>query len=250
MAGRKPTTTTNKTASVTRRETAQKRTPKKAETVPQEKKEEFTEATPVPAEKPPMFTAAEVQAMIAQAVAQAQAQAQTAPQIVQISQDVEKVHFLWQAEVADDNVVTFGDGGMYGRITGKSGTFYVPKPDVSRILTSMNRHFLDKRWLIVVSGLNEEERENLGVNYKEGEILDRKAFKQMLDLGDNIIPIYRDLCDGHKEMVAKRYYEAFKAGKKYPRERIIALKDASGTCEGAAIAFKTIIEEMNAADAN
>ena len=56
-----------------------------------------------PGQSAKTFTEEEVQAMIAKAVAQAQAQA--APQVVQISQNVEKVHFLWQAEVADDNVV-------------------------------------------------------------------------------------------------------------------------------------------------
>ena len=193
------------------------------------------------------FTEEEVQAMIAKAVAQAQAQA--APQVVQIAQNVEKVHFLWQAEVADDNVVMFGDGGMYGRITGKTGSFYVPKSDISRIMDSQTRHFIEKRWLMIVSGLTDEERETIGADYKEGEILDKKAFKQMLELGDEIIPIYRELCDGHKEMVAKRYYEAYKTGKKAPRERIVALKEASGSCEAAALAFKAILEGMNEAEA-
>lgn len=237
MAEKKTTTTTRKKAS-----TAAKKT-ENAKTDAVKNEEAKTET----AQTAKTFTEAEVQEMIARAVAQAQAQA--APQIVQIAQSEEKVHFLWQAEVADDNVVLFGDGGMYGRITGKSGSFYVPKSDLSRIMDSLNRHFLEKRWLIIVSGLNEEERETLGVDYKEGEILDKKAFKQMLELGDEIIPIYAELCDGHKEMVAKRYYEAFKAGRKHPRERIVALKDASGSCEGAAAAFKAIIEEMNAAEA-
>lgn len=237
MAEKKTTTTTRKKASTSAKKTENAKT--------DAVKNEEAKTETVKAVK--TFTEAEVQEMIARAVAQAQAQA--APQIVQIAQNEERVHFLWQAEVADDNVVLFGDGGMYGRITGKTGSFYVPKSDLSRIMDSHNRHFMEKRWLIVVSGLSEEERETLGVDYKEGEILDKKAFKQMLELGDEIIPIYAELCDGHKEMVAKRYYEAFRAGRKQPRERIVALKDASGECESAAAAFRAIIEEMNAAEA-
>ena len=106
------------------------------------------------------------------------------PQIIVAAPDNgERVHFLWQAEVANDNVVEFGDGGMYGRIVGKSGHFYVPKNDMSRILDSAARYYLDNRWLIVVSGLTEDEREALGVNYREGEILYEKAFQRITELG-------------------------------------------------------------------
>ena len=238
MAEKKTTTTTKK-------RTYTKRTESAAPAAEKAVKAEEVKTEEMPAAR--TYTEAELQEIVARAVAQAQANAR--PQIVQIAQETEKVHFLWLAEVSDDNVVTFGDGGMYGRITGKVGTFYVPKSDVSRILDSMNRYFLKKRWLIVLSGLNDEEREGLGVDYKEGEILDRKAFQNMLSLGDDIIPIYMELCDGHKEMVAKRYYEAFKDGKPMSRERIVALKDASGNCESAAVAFRTIVEQMNARDA-
>lgn len=51
----------------------------------------------------------------------------------------------------------------------------MPKPDLSRILTEMNRRFMAQRWLLVVSGLTDEEREALGVDYKSGEVLDKRA---------------------------------------------------------------------------
>ena len=167
------------------------------------------------------------------------------PQIIVATPDNgERVHFLWQAEVAHDNTVEFGDGGMYGRIVGKTGSFYVPKNDLSRVLDSAARLYLDKRWLIIVSGLTEDEREALGVDYREGEILDKRAFAKLLEMDrDELVSIYRELCDSHKEMVAKRFYEAFKDGKAVSRETVVALNGVSPI-----EAFKAIISDMNEAD--
>lgn len=172
------------------------------------------------------------------------------PQVVQVMADTEKVHFLWQAEVSDSNVVHFGDGGMYGRIVGKTGSFYVPKSDLSRVLTEVNRLHLKRRWLIIVSGLDEEERVALGVDYKEGELLDKRAFAKMVDLGDEILEIYPALCEGHKRMVAQRYAEAFhKNNPNVTRERILALNAMSKEAGSEKGDFTPIIEMMNQRDA-
>ena len=172
------------------------------------------------------------------------------PQVVQVMADTEKVHFLWQAEVSDSNVVHFGDGGMYGRIVGKTGSFYVPKSDLSRVLTEVNRLHLKRRWLIIVSGLDDEERVALGVDYKEGELLDKRAFAKMVDLGDEILEIYPALCDGHKKMVAQRYAEAFhKNNPNVTRERVLALNAMSKEAGSEKGDFTPIIEMMNQRDA-
>lgn len=172
------------------------------------------------------------------------------PQVVQVMADTEKVHFLWQAEVSDSNVVHFGDGGMYGRIVGKTGSFYVPKSDLSRVLTEVNRLHLKRRWLIIVSGLDDEERIALGVDYKEGELLDKRAFAKMVDLGDEILEIYPALCEGHKKMVAQRYAEAFrKNNPNVTRERVLALNAMSKEAGSEKGDFAPIIEMMNQRDA-
>lgn len=172
------------------------------------------------------------------------------PQVVQVMADTEKVHFLWQAEVSDSNVVHFGDGGMYGRIVGKTGSFYVPKSDLSRVLTEVNRLHLKRRWLIIVSGLDDEERAALGVDYKEGELLDKRAFAKMVDLGDEILKIYPALCEGHKKMVAQRYAEAFhKNNPNVTRERVLALNAMSKEAGSEKGDFTPIIEMMNQRDA-
>lgn len=164
----------------------------------------------------------ELKAQIAQLMATIETmKAAPAPQVVAVSADTPKVSFLWQAEVADDNVVDFGP---YGSITGKTGKFFVPKAELSRVLDTMTRNFLAKRWLIVLGGLDEDEAEALGVNYKEGELLDEKAFEKIIGMGKDILEIFSDLCESHKKIVAKRYYEAWQSGKsEIDREVVIAL---------------------------
>lgn len=204
---------------------------------------------------PVMYTAEQVQQMMKEAAAAAVAEAlknipkQAAPQIVQVSTSAEQVHFLWMAPVADDNVVQFGDGGMYGNIVGKTGSFYVPKPDLSRILTEMNRRFMAQRWLLVVSGLTDEEREALGVDYKPGEVLDKKAFAKLVELGDELLNIYPALCEGHKVMAAQMYADAYRQGSRYvTRERTVKLNALSKRKGHEKGDFITIIEDMNEKD--
>lgn len=209
-------------------------------------------------EQPPapvMYTAEQVQQMMKEAAAAAVAEAlknipqQAAPQIVQVSTSAEQVHFLWMAPVADDNVVQFGDGGMYGNIVGKTGSFYVPKPDLSRILTEMNRRFMAQRWLLVVSGLTDEEREALGVDYKPGEVLDKRAFAKLVELGDELLNIYPALCEGHKVMAAQMYADAYRQGSRYvTRERTVKLNALSKRKGHEKGDFIAIIEDMNEKD--
>ena len=214
------------------------------------------QAEPETPAAPVMYTAEQVQQMMKEAAAAAVAEAlknipqQTAPQIVQVSTSAEQVHFLWMAPVADDNVVQFGDGGMYGNIVGKTGSFYVPKPDLSRILTEMNRRFMAQRWLLVVSGLTDEEREALGVDYKSGEVLDKRAFAKLVELGDELLDIYPALCEGHKVMAAQMYADAYRQGSRYvTRERTVKLNALSKRKGHEKGDFIAIIEDMNEKDA-
>lgn len=172
------------------------------------------------------------------------------PQVIQVAADVERVYFLWQAEVADYNLVTFGPGGMYGSITGKTGTFSVPKNELSRILDNRTRNFLEKRWLIVVDGMTDDEREALGVSYADGEVLDRKVFSRMVDLSkDEICEVYEKLCESHKEMVGRRFYEAWQnMNPAVTREKVIALRNITRDKGLDIKAFQTILQEMNASE--
>ena len=78
------------------------------------------------------------------------------PHVVQVMADTEKVVLRFQAEVADDNVATFGPEGMYGQVTGKTGTITVPKSEWSRFYNESVRNMIYRRWLIVLSGMDEQ----------------------------------------------------------------------------------------------
>ena len=177
-------------------------------------------------------------------------QAQSAPQVVQVApQETEKVHCLFEAEVANDNIFSIGENGRYGRIIGKTGSFFVPKNELSSVMDSAFRAMLENRWIIIVSGLTDEEREAFGVDYKEGEYLDKRAFAKLVDMGEEILEIYPKLCKGHQEMVAKRYYEAYVNGNpKVTRELVVELNKLSKKAGSEKGDFIGIIEMMNEAD--
>lgn len=188
---------------------------------------------------------AALEAQVRQLTAQLEQKSQ--PQVIQISGDEEQVHFLWQAEVANDNVVTFGDRGMYGSIVGKTGSFYVPKRDLSRMLDERTRYFLDKRWLLVISGLTQEEREALGVDYTSGEVLDKGYFDKLVELGDEIFSLYPALCPSHRRIVAQRYWDAYQKGDgAVTRERVSRLNELSRVAGSEKGEFIRILEDMNA----
>lgn len=171
-------------------------------------------------------------------------QAQAQPQVIYSAASTERVHFLWIANVADDNVVEFGPGGMYGRVVGKTGSFFVPKDEMSRMLDSAARYYMNQRWLIVVNGLTDDEREAMGVAYKEGELLDVDTFRKIAKKPkDELAEIYSELCDSHKEMVAARLHEEFEKGNNVDRETVKALNKIYPS-----VAFKDIIEKMNQDD--
>lgn len=203
---------------------------------------------PAPVEK--TFTETEMQEMIAKAVAEALAKQQTVPQIVQVAADVEKVHFLWQAEVADDNRLTIGGTNSgYAPIIGKYGEFVIPKSELSRVMDERFREWMRKRWIIVVSGLTDEEREIYGVAYKDGETLDKMAFSRMVELEEKILDVYPKLCEGHREMVAKRYYEAYMDKNPHVRRDVVTrLNDMSIELGSENGDFDAIIAAMNEAD--
>lgn len=163
-------------------------------------------------EAPKTFTEEDVQRMIAEALAR---QAETfKPQVIQVSQGDKKVVIRFQAEVADDNVAVFGAGGYYGQITGKSGMLTVPKSEfTSRFLDESARWMLKHRWLIVLDGLDEQERELYGVNYREGEYMDDMAFAKMLDMPEEeMLEVYPKLCLPYREMVARRFVTGYQSG--------------------------------------
>ena len=181
-------------------------------------------------------------AMMEGQMAQQAAQPQ---RIIVAPADSERVWFLWMADVCEENQILIGENGQYGRIVGQTGTFYVPKQDLSRVMDSAFRYYLEHRWLIVLSGLTDEEKEALGVNYREGEVLNEKAFRSIAKMGEDLLEIFPALCEEHKEMVASKYHDAYMAGEPIKRDMVLKLNKIYPN-----VAFKDILEDMNFKEAN
>lgn len=198
--------TGRKTRATTRKKTTVEKVPSEpVQAVETANKAEETVSAPV-------YTADDVQRMIQEALAR---QADSIkPQVVQVTAETEKVVLRWQAEVADDNEAIFGDGGYYGKIVGKRGMLTVPKSEfTSRFLDVNTQWMLKNRWLIVLSGLDETERQMYGVDYKDGEYMDEMAFARLLELSDDELKsIFPALCDAQKQMLAKRFVTAYGEG--------------------------------------
>lgn len=178
------------------------------------------------------------------------------PSVIQVSANTEKVCFLWQAEVADDCTVSFGGNGRdFGNLTGKTGIIYVPKNEISMFLDTKVRYYIKRRWLIALDGLTEQEMKSLGMDYKEGEILDTVSFENIIELGDEILKIFPKLCNSHKEIVAKRYSEAWQSEEptekaKVNRDTVVALNAMCKESSAEIGAFAEIIKQMNEDDLN
>lgn len=148
----------------------------------------------------------------AAAVAEAMKNLPQQPQVVQVMADTEKVVLRWMAPVADDNVAVFGANGMYGQVTGKNGTVIVPKGEWSRFYDETMRRFIDRRWLVVISGMTDEERMLYHCDYRKGEIMDEKGFANIFRMGEELLPYFDALCTEHQEMVARSFCEAAEKG--------------------------------------
>lgn len=166
---------------------------------------------------PMMYTAEQVAQMVQEAAAKAVAEALKAipqqPQVVQVMADTEKVVMRWMAPVSDENVAVFGENGRYGQVTGKNGTVMVPKSEWSRFYDETMRRFMDRRWLVVLSGMTDDERKLYNCDYRKGEVLDEKGFANIFAMGDELLDVFDDLCTEHQEMVAKSFCEAAQQGK-------------------------------------
>ena len=241
--GAKKTTTTRKTSTTTKKPVQTKILPENdtvVEKVPKTAKSVETEAVKVDPQVE--LLKQQIELLKAQLASQ-----QSAPPVVRLANDEEKVVFMWNAEVADWNQVTFGPNGIYGTITGRYGTFFVPKSELSRVMDTQTRFFLQKRWLVVISGLSEDEKKMLDINYKDGELLSKDAYKYIVEMEDKILDIYPDLHQGHKEAVAKRYYEQWKFKNPHVK-RDVVLKLIRMSAGDEKKAFQKIIEEMNEAE--
>jgi hypothetical protein len=110
---------------------------------------------------------------------------------------------------------------------------------------------LKKRKFIVLDGLNKEQREQYGVDYKQGEVLLNEGLFNWFFTGpvSEVKAVFEDLCPEHRELVSARFLEAFEEGdNRMTRDRIEALNAVSKKDypDGKG-AFTPILEAINKA---
>lgn len=218
MAERK----TNKTASAVKKPTAAKKPaadksePKQEQ--PVEMKELFPEIQPIKAAEKPRY-------------------------------EEPMVKLLYLDSVIANNEIPIGGGRV---ISGSGRRFSVKLSDFEgTFLTPLVMKLLKKRKFIVLDGLNKEQREQYGVDYKQGEVLLNEGLFNWFFTGsvNEVKAVFEDLCPEHRELVSARFLEAFEEGdNRMTRDRIEALNAVSKKDypDGKG-AFTPILEAINKA---
>lgn len=154
------------------------------------------------------YTKEEVQDLIAKAVAEALAKAQA--NVVQVSTEKPLVKMLFIDDCSDDNKITFGANGKFGTITGPIGYINVPKDDwLGEFRDVQQQMLLRDRKLIVLDGLTDEERVMHGLDYKPGEYLDERMFRNLFDHMEELPEIFAKLCPSVRAVVAARLQNGY-----------------------------------------
>lgn len=152
------------------------------------------------------YSVDEIQALINSAVAQALAAQK--PTVVMQSNE-EMVTLLYMGACAEKCMVHLHD--EIGEIAGQGGTLDVPKKVFLRYRTTtpiLNR--LNDRRLLVIDGLTDDERERYGLTYKDGEVVDEKIYKGLLDMNEpQILDIFKKACFRHKQLIAALIIDAY-----------------------------------------
>lgn len=190
------------------------------------------------------YTENEVQEIAAKAVRDALAAYEKEHQNDQaVYRKEEYVTLLYIGAIADGTVVSLG---KLGQINKAGSTRDIPKQAFLEGLTYGVERMLEKRSLIVVNGLTDEERERYGLDYKEGELLTQEAFYKLLNYSDSeITAIFRKLCEEHRRVVAKMFLSAYfeKSDNRITAEKVKSLNEISKENDKDGM-FKPILEDM------
>lgn len=159
------------------------------------------------------------------------------------------VKLIYLDSCIENNQIPIGGGRV---ITGSGRRFSVKLSDFEGVfLTPLVSLLLKKRKFIVLDGLNEEQRQQYGVDYKPGEILKNEGMFDWFLSGPvpQVKAAFADLCKEHRELVARRFMLAFENGdNRLTRDRIEALNEVSKLdFEDGKGAFTPILKAINEA---
>lgn len=180
---------------------------------------------------------AAVQKMIAEMLAK-----QPQP-VMQVNyQKEEMVTLLYMGAVAEGSMVTLWEGF---EIQGRGGTRDIPKKEFLQHLSQGVIKRLKDRRLIVVDGLNDDERERYGVKYTDNELASVDIYYKLLSYDeDKIINIFKNVCDSHKTIIASLFKTAYMAHDNRINQPLIErLNKASKTVDANGM-FSDILKDM------
>ena len=184
-----------------------------------------------------IFTRAQVEEMIAEAVRKA-----TQATVKEAADDM--VTMLYLAEVSkDDTLILPG----FGTLRPHSYLQVTKREFGSKFMSTLARKLIDRRYLLVISGLTDDERERWNCLYRPGEVMSEKVFDKILTLPkDEICEIFRHLCPEHRQFIATRFITAAeRKDNRVSLDKAVALNEISK--ESGEELFRPIIEAYKAA---
>lgn len=120
------------------------------------------------------------------------------------------VTVMYMAEVSPENVLILPE---YGSMRPNSSLDIPKKEFGGKFMSPLARKLIAKRHLIVVNGLTEDERRRWNCDYRDGELLDERAFDRLLDYDiKELADIFGILCPEHQRFVARRFISAGERG--------------------------------------
>lgn len=127
-----------------------------------------------------------------------------------------------------NNQYPIGKGRM---MTGSGRTFKVTLSDFEGdFMTPFTMKMLEKRIFIVMDGLTDEQRAQYNCLYKENEVIkDEGVFDFFFSAPvEDAAKLYAQLCPQHREMVSRRFMQAFENGdNRLSKDRVEALNQIS-----------------------
>lgn len=153
------------------------------------------------------FTESEVKAMLSDLKKEMMEEfAKSQSAVVQVAKE-EYVSLLYVGAISQGTIVNMGP---LGRFTRAGAMIDVRKKEFLNGQTMVVSKLLEKRHVIVVDGLTDDERARYGLDYKEGEVLTKKAFERLLQLSeDELFAVFTRLCDQHKGIVCKIFISEY-----------------------------------------
>lgn len=184
----------------------------------------------------------------AEAKVKEQEDKETPPIVIQAPPQKEPmVEILYLDSCIAGNQIPIGGGRI---ISGSGKRFKVTLSDFEGVFqTPLVVSLLRQRKFIVLSGLDDEQRRQYGVDYHDGEIIKTEGgFEALLNYDtDKAAEVFANLCPAHRELVAARINGAHLRGdKRLTREKIEKLNNISKQdfADGKG-AFTTILQSMN-----